>query len=48
MKNLILHNWQAKLICLLLAIALWIAIKQNIPRPAIERRPPASLTPKHP
>ena len=30
MKNLILQNWGAKLISLLLAITLWYLIKKNV------------------
>jgi len=30
MKNLILRNWQAKLISLLLATTLWYLIKKNV------------------
>jgi len=29
MKEMILHNWQAKLVCLILATALWYLIRQN-------------------
>jgi len=42
MKKLILNNWQIKLVCLALAIAMWFAIKQMISRPGGDRRPAAS------
>lgn len=32
MKEIILHNWKAKLACLILAIVLWYLIKQNVGR----------------
>ena len=32
MKEILLHNWKAKLTCLILAIVLWYLIKQNVGR----------------
>ena len=29
MKNLLLHNWQAKLVCLLIALTIWIYLKNH-------------------
>jgi len=30
MKEILLHNWKAKLACLILATVLWYLIKQNV------------------
>jgi YbbR domain-containing protein len=32
MKSILLNNWQAKLVSLILAFALWYLIKQNVGR----------------
>jgi YbbR domain-containing protein len=45
MKKLILNNWHAKLISLLLATTLWYLIKKNVattPSPSEVGSPPAA------
>lgn len=32
MRNLILHNWKAKLACLALAFVIWYLIRENVAR----------------
>jgi YbbR domain-containing protein len=32
MKTILLNNWQAKIVSLILAFALWYLIKQNVGR----------------
>jgi YbbR domain-containing protein len=47
MKKLILKNWQAKIISLLLASTLWYLIKKNVattPSPSEETATPAEQT----
>ncbi len=51
MKNLILNNWLAKILSLMLAIAVWFLIKKNVEGPAmpkgyLENRPPYLLQPR--
>jgi YbbR domain-containing protein len=29
MKNLLSHNWQAKVVCFLIALAIWIYLKNH-------------------
>lgn len=36
MKEILLHNWKPKLVCLILATALWYLIKQNVARTPFE------------
>ena len=51
MKNLILHNWGAKLVCLLIATTLWFLIKKNVEtnlRPEPQRPIPAPMVPMSP
>ena len=43
MKKLILKNWQAKIISLLLASTLWFLIKKNVATtPSPSEEPPAA------
>ena len=30
MKNLLTHNWQAKLVCLGIAFAIWVYLKNSV------------------
>ena len=29
MKNLILNNWQAKIVCFLIALTIWVLVKNH-------------------
>lgn len=41
MKQILLHNWKIKLVCLLLAFVVWYVIQQNV-NPSGEGRRPVS------
>jgi YbbR domain-containing protein len=44
MKKLLLQNWRAKLISLLLATTLWYLIKKNVTTtPSLFDEPPAAM-----
>jgi len=50
MKDLILNNWMAKIMSLLLALTLWFLIKKNVesvPRPELPRVVLVPETPKN-
>ncbi len=41
MKQILLHNWKIKLVCLLLAFVVWYVIQQNVNPSGEGRRPVA-------
>lgn len=40
MKRLFIHNWQIKILSIILAVIIWYLIKKNIPGPAYQQLPP--------
>ncbi|HEX8372739.1 MAG TPA: hypothetical protein VF585_08170 [Chthoniobacterales bacterium] len=43
MKRLFVHNWQIKLVSVILACTVWYLIKKNIPEPTYQLAPPRAL-----
>ncbi len=43
MKHLFTHNWQIKIVSLILAFAVWYLIKKNIPDTSYQLAPPRAL-----
>lgn len=43
MKHLFTHNWQIKILAVILAFAVWYLIKKNIPDTSYRLAPPRAL-----
>jgi len=48
MKTLLTNNWMAKLLCLLLAIAIWFLIKKHLEENGGQDTPPRAIPVKEP